>query len=208
MKKILMLAAIAVFSLATVQAQGVSFGAKAGVNFATIGGDETDDIDGRTGFYVGGVVEIPVNDFFSVQPEVVYSAQGAKTKFSETILDETFSGESTVKLDYINIPIIGKFYVVEGLSLEAGPQIGFNINAMDEFEVSGLGMSESGEEDISEFVSGTDFAIAAGASYKLPNGLFFSARYNVGLSDINDDPEFDDISNQNNVIQLGAGFLF
>ena len=207
MKKILMLAAIAVLSLTTAQAQGVSFGAKAGVNFATIGGDETDGIDGRTGFHVGAVVEIPVNDFFSVQPEVVYSAQGAKDSFSETTALGTISGESTIKLDYINIPIIGKFYVVEGLSLEVGPQIGFNINAMDEFEVSGLGMSESGEEDISEFVSGTDFAIAAGAAYKLENGLFFSARYNVGLSDINDDSETD-LSNQNNVIQLGAGFFF
>lgn len=202
-----MLAAIAVLSLTTAQAQGVSFGAKAGVNFASIGGDETEGIDGRTGFYVGALVEIPVNDFFSVQPEVVYSAQGAKSEFSEMIAGETFSGESVIKLDYINIPIIGKFYVVEGLSLEVGPQIGFNINATDDFEVSGLGMTESGEEDISDFVSGTDFAIAAGAAYKLENGLFFSARYNVGLSDINDDAEID-VSNQNNVIQVGAGFIF
>jgi hypothetical protein len=206
MKKFLMLAAIAVFSFTTVQAQGVSFGAKAGVNFASIGGDETSGIDGRTGFHVGALAEIPVNDFFSVQPEIVYSAQGAKDSYTESFDGITVMGESTLKLDYINIPIIGKFYVVEGLSLEVGPQVGFNISAKDEFEVSGLGMTESGEEDIKDFVKGTDFAIAAGAAYKLPIGLFFSARYNVGLSDIND---FEgSLKNQNNVVQVGAGFFF
>jgi hypothetical protein len=206
MKKLLMLAAIAVLSFTTAQAQGISFGAKAGVNFASIGGDDTDGIDGRTGFHVGALVEIPVNDFFSVQPEVVYSAQGAKESFSESIDGVTVSGKSTLKLDYINIPIIGKFYVIEGLSLEVGPQIGFNINAMEEFEISGLGMSESGEEDVSDFVKSTDFSIAAGASYKLPIGLFFTARYNVGLSNVNDAGEGS--KNQNNVVQLGAGFFF
>lgn len=78
MKKIMLLTAIAVFTFATGNAQdGVSFGAKAGVNLASIGGDDVDGLDGRTSLHLGGVVEIPVSDRFSVQGEVLYSAQGA-----------------------------------------------------------------------------------------------------------------------------------
>ena len=45
-------------------------------NFATLGGD-TEDLDGLTSFHVGGVAEISFSEKFSVQPELLYSAQGA-----------------------------------------------------------------------------------------------------------------------------------
>ncbi|RFN58057.1 porin family protein [Marixanthomonas ophiurae] len=206
MKKLLLMAALAVFGLTTTNAQEVRLGAKAGVNFASVGGDETDGVDGRTSFHVGGLVEIPISEVFSVQPELLYSSQGAKT-------EDSFNGEnfeSKTKLDYINIPILAKFYVADGFSIEAGPQIGFLVSANQEFEGGG----ESEEDDVSEFYSGIDLGIGAGASYRLTNGVFFSARYVLGLSNIIDDDEdieledSDDFKRQNNVIQLSVGYSF
>src|SRR5690606_31086389 len=115
MKK-LMIAAIAVigFSAAGLAQQQVKFGPKAGVNLATISGN--DDSEMKIGFHVGAVAEIKFNDKFSLQPEVLYSAQGAKEKGE---------GDGKMNNDYINIPIMAKYYFVEGFSIEAGPQVGF-----------------------------------------------------------------------------------
>jgi len=60
MKKLLLMAALAVFGLTTTNAQEVRFGAKAGANFASLNGDDVDDIDGRTSFHVGGVANIEI----------------------------------------------------------------------------------------------------------------------------------------------------
>ena len=52
MKKLLLTAAVAVFGLTSINAQEITFGAKAGVNFSTIGGDETGDVESKTGFHI------------------------------------------------------------------------------------------------------------------------------------------------------------
>ena len=82
MKK-LCLAVIAVLSLTYSQAQEVQFGAKAGVNFANLTGDDVDNSDMRTSFHLGVVAEIKINEKFSVQPELLYSSKGASSKDSE-----------------------------------------------------------------------------------------------------------------------------
>ena len=115
MKKLFLVAAIAVFGFTSANAQEVNFGAKAGVNMATITGDDVDDTKSKTSFHIGAVAEIAISDKFSVQPELLYSAQGTKA-------DE---GDEELKIDYINLPIIAKYYVAEGFSIEAGHQVGF-----------------------------------------------------------------------------------
>ena len=164
---------------------GIKFGIKAGVNFATLTGD-TEGLESRTSFHVGALVEIPVSEKFSVQPELLYSGQGAKDD----------SSDDELKLDYLNIPIIAKFYVAEGFSLEAGPQIGFLLSAKEEFD----GQSE----DIKDYVKGTDFGINFGLGYKMETGLNFGARYNLGLSEI---PE-DGGDLKNGVFQISIGYMF
>ena len=195
MKKVLIISALALLGLTTVNAQGVIFGAKAGVNFATINSDEFDSFDGRTAFHVGVVSEIPIGEMFSFQPELLYSAQGSDYS------DPGFNG--TVKLDYLNLPLMAKYYVVENLSLEAGPQIAFLLSATDEGESDGF----SYDEDIKDFIKGIDFGINFGVGYKLDSGLNFGARYNLGLSDVNDDYE-EGGTYKNGVFQVYLGFFF
>lgn len=199
MKKLMLMGAFAVFGLSNVNAQDdsasklkVTFGAKAGVNFATVGGDETGGTSSRTAFHVGGVAEIAISEKFSVQPELLYSAQGAVRDFEGVDVD--------VKLDYLNIPIMAKYYVADGFSVEAGPQIGLLLSA----EADGGGETE----DLKDSISGIDFGLGIGAGYKMESGLNFSARYNLGISNINDFEGSDDISNQNNVFQISVGYFF
>lgn len=216
MKKVLLFAAVAVFGLAFVNAQEMKFGAKVGVNFASITGDMTEDLSGLTGFHIGGYVDIPVSEKFSVQPELQFSTQGAEENFE----DEFEKEEGKIKLNYLNIPVMAKFKVAEGFSVQAGPQIGFLLSAKNEYSFTdkvdpGFGNDESGEEDIKDFIKSTDFGINFGLGYEMASGLNFSARYNLGLSNIYDfdndvDPDFGigEIKNQNSVIQLSVGYSF
>jgi len=184
--------------------QEVKFGPKAGVNFSNL--SNIDDSKMLTGFYVGAVAEIKFNDKFSVQPEVVYSAQGAKSKYSENYLGSNFSYDSKAKLDYINIPIMAKYYIVDGFSVELGPQFGFLVKAEDKTEISGAGVSETIKSDMKDYTKSFDFGIGIGVAYDLANGFFANARYNFGLSDIVKDNEVDSV--KNGVIQVGVGYKF
>lgn len=179
----MILAAMAAFGLSNVNAQETAFGVKAGVNFASLTGDN-EGLDGLTSFHLGGVANIGVSEKFSVQPEVLYSMQGASYDGGE------------IKLDYINVPVLAKFMVAEGFSIEAGPQIGFLVSAKED------------GEDLKDFVKGTDFSGVLGVGYKLTSGLNFGARYNVGMSNIIDSDLEDAGELKNGVIQLSVGFMF
>jgi hypothetical protein len=208
MKKLFFITAITIMSITATQAQEVRLGAKAGVNFSNLGGD-VEDADARTGFHLGGLVEIPINERFSVQPEVLYSAQGAEFNESGNFGGVPYNYSVTTKLDYIQIPVMAKVYLVEGLALEAGPQVAFLVS--DKYEYDGdLGpFDDNGEGDLDEDdLSSIDVSLGAGVSYRLPMGLFFGARYNFGLSNVNDAADKDDYKIHNNVIQLSAGFSF
>lgn len=189
MKKLFLIVAVAVFGMSNVNAQEMTFGVKAGVNLANFSGDNSDDFDMKTSFHVGGVVDIGISDKFSVQPELLYSAQGSKMSF------EGF----TVKynLDYINIPVLAKFLIGDGFSVEAGPQVGFLVSAKAK--------SDGESMDLKDELKGTDFSGVVGLGYKMDSGLNFAARYNLGLGNIAESGEGD---LKNNVIQLSVGYMF
>lgn len=179
----------------TAQAQtpDLKLGAKAGLNFANLTNAEADM---KTSFHVGVLAEIFINDKFSVQPELLYSAQGASNK-EEGI-------EYEANLDYINVPIMAKYYLIDGLSVQAGPQIGFLVKAED--KISGGG--ESMTVDSKDAYQSVDFGLNLGAGYELPMGVFFDARYNLGLSKVNKESDSGMKDIKNSVIQVSVGYKF
>ncbi|SHI96763.1 Outer membrane protein beta-barrel domain-containing protein [Mesonia phycicola] len=210
MKKLLLIAAVAFLGISSVKAQEIEFGVKGGLNVATLGGDASDDydLDSRVGFHVGGFVEIPLSEKITFQPELLYSMQGAQLNLVYTDGLNSVSSEAKLKLDYINVPFMFKYEVVDNLAVEVGPQIGFLINAKGEVEasVSGESGSYSDEIDVKDQYSTIDFAANLGVSYEFDMGLFAGARYNFGLIDIEE--ESDDYSEINNVFQLSIGYKF
>lgn len=159
---------------------------KVGINIANL--TDLDDSDPRVGF-VGGVEgEYQATDIFSVSAGVLYSMQGAKDKESGI--------KETVKLDYINIPIMANVYVVKGLAVKLGIQPAFNVNS--EFKVSRGGSSASTDIDAKTF----DFSIPVGVSYEYAN-FQLDARYNWGLT-----KTFDDSDCKNSVFQITLGYKF
>ncbi len=187
-KKITLKICLIIFGFSIVQAQDLKFGAKAGLNLSTLQPELTDS---RTSFHLGGVAEISFKDVFSVQPELLYSAYGAKDQ-------DDNDGDEVYKLDYITLPIMAKYYVIDALSIEAGPQLGFLLSAKVE---------DNGQtEDLKDDTKSTDFGFALGAGYKMENGLHFGLRYYFGsnVNDIGEDPD----EYKNRVFQVSVGYFF
>jgi hypothetical protein len=171
----------------SVTAQTLHYGIKAGYNAANIGGD-VQDTKSLSAFHVGFLFEVELTDKFSIQPEILYSAQGAKYG----------SGRKTT-IDYVNVPILAKYYFIDGLSVEAGPQIGFLTKSEDKWDGETI--------DYKDETKGIDFSIPVGLSYRFPINVFVSARYVFGISNFND---LDDSNYKMNhqVFQASLGYRF
>ena len=196
MKKVF-LSIVAILAFGFTNAQTVKFGVKGGLNVTTITGGEL-SASSKVGFHVGGLAEIKFGEKFAVQPELLYSTKGAKSNY-----DFGFGGgDLENNLSYIDLPVMVKYFVIEGLSIEAGPQVSFLIDANQKFD------GES--EDIKEFMNTVDFGFNIGAGYALPNGLMFQARYNLGLMDISkeEDGAFTNYDEKNNGFQISVGYMF
>lgn len=217
MKKVYVLT-IALFSIAFyAKAQDIKIGAKTGVNLASVTGDDIEDVKSRIGFHLGGMAEIPVSAQFYLQPELLFSSQGYKLDNGNGILN------------YLNLPVIAKYYVTEQLSIEAGPQIGYLLSAkikVDDIDGGGntngpspdtatkssnakssnvAANSTAIEQDIKAFFKSTDLSFGIGLGYKLDSGINLSARYNLGLSNISED---NDESLKNSLFILSVGYFF
>jgi len=198
--------------------QKFSFGAKAGVNFATItklddvfGGD----VSGRTSFHAGALSEYSFSEKFSLQLEVLYSELGAKLEYSYDdygydykVGGGSYFGENSYELAYLSIPLLAQYYIIQYLCLVAGPQVSFLLAANDKWKqtevIGDETFTNSGEEDIKDQMKSVDMGLAFGANYQFAMGLFFSIRYVLGITEI-----FNYYSDpRNNVFQFSAGFKF
>jgi hypothetical protein len=165
-------------------AQGASFGIKGGLNLAketATGSGLSISSDSRTSFHFGVYTTIMFSDKFGLQPELLYSGQGAG------------SGSSADKFSYLAIPIMLKYHVNPIFSLQAGPQLGFLMSAT------------SAGTDVKDQMNSTDFAGAFGLGVDLPMGLNFAARYVPGFSNIlKSTPS--GVTLKNETIQISVGF--
>lgn len=96
----------------------VRFGLKAGLNISNFSNDISSK--SKAGFYGGVFANIPVAKDFSVQPEVLYSGMGAKSKYDSNV---------KVNLDYIAVPVMLQYNALPNLYLEAGPQFSFLVSS-------------------------------------------------------------------------------
>lgn len=185
MKKII-ISALMVLAIKGAFAQTTHFGIKGGVNFANIKDEAAGTTaDNKTGFNVGGLAHIHVSRHFAVQPEIVYSTQGAE-----------YSNGAKLKLNYINVPVLAQYMFADGFRLQTGPQLG--ILTTSHYKA---GNSESDIDNLSN----VDVAWSFGASYVGHSGLGIDARYNLGLTDVSKSNTTD---LKNRVWQVGLFYQF
>jgi hypothetical protein len=177
----------------------VELGIRAGLNLASVHGDDVTinnlSPESRVGFSGGLFAGIRVTPSFLIQPEVLYTQKGARY--------EAAGEEAVIKLDYVEVPVLLKGRFGSGSakpSVFAGPAVAFKVSGKTEFQ---------GEEEDVEDVKGTDFGIVFGAGLDLAvgSGAFtIDARYTLGLTTFSDSPDPDDV--KNGVWTFSVGYAF
>ncbi|OCK52485.1 hypothetical protein BA768_11530 [Chryseobacterium sp. CBo1] len=221
MKKLLLIASVAMMG-AIANAQEFKFGPKAGYSLSMLkaeGEGESYKFDSKSTFYAGAMAEYKFNDRFAVQGEVLYSPLGGKQEesVSYTEMGVTITGtqKSDWKLGTVQIPVSAKYYATENLAFGLGLNVGIVTSAKIEASatLSGSAMGESFSEststteDVKDNINTLNLAPFVGAEYTLENGLFFDARYNLGVSNLIKNPEGNETL-KNSFFQVGVGFKF
>ncbi|QRR02426.1 porin family protein [Dyadobacter sandarakinus] len=180
MKK-LILASFFVLASVSAFSQKFSIGPKAGINLSNYTGGNIDS-DALFGYHIGGMLNYGFGNVFSIQPEVLFSTQGAKV--------QSGSARRDFKISYLTVPVMFKFKTSGGFFVEVGPQAGFRTS------------SNVPDQTINNFAKNLDLAAAGGIGYHSPIGLGAGIRYIAGLSKVGDfsgqniNPDF-----KNSVIQ-------
>ena len=198
MKQIFQVLAIS----ATAMISARSFGVKGGANISTISKERSwDDTNAKLGYFVGVYMHAPVNQIFSIQPEVLYNSVGVKYENGKT--------SHTLGLDYVSAPIMFQFEPIPKLFFEAGPQFSFLVgnsdrNKTDDFVTIKKYRNNSNYNSF-------DLSGALGLGFRI-NNITIGARYLIGFTDIkksgstswsNDDKQL-----RNNALQVGLQYGF
>lgn len=180
MKKTILVSLLMLALSFNAQAQLLRIGVKAGLNYANFSGTKI-QTDAITSYHAGLIAEIKLLDKFAVQPELLYSTQGATYN--------TALGDFTNELGYISIPVLAKIYLSKSFSLELGPQASFLLSEKNDFDATNSNTF--------------DFAVDAGLSFKITKNIFIQGRYVLGLTEVSTNAQ-----SKNSVLQLSAGLMF
>ena len=191
MKKRILMFVLAMTTVVAAHAQGPRLGIRAGVNYAGFGGSDADNLDRIWGGHAGLTANFPVSsdNFFSIQPELLYSMKGA----------ETSADDVKWKINYLDVPVLGRVNAGP-LYFEAGPQVSFRIGG--EVDVNNTTITD----DLDDYKR-TSLGYAAGVGLQAtPLGLSIGVRYNGDISKLYDNTNVGNY--RNDVFMLTLGYLF
>ena len=177
MKKFFVLIAVAIVSMSAM-AQ-VQFGAKVGVDATNFWGKDTPH-GMQLNYQAGLLMEYKFNPHFAIAPEVVFAAQGGKV--TRTV--DLVKSDCTYHTNYINVPVMLKYYVSPAFSIDFGPQVGFNVYS----KMTAKGKAGNAEakwtDDLKDGTKSVDFGLGLGGTYNLTDNAFVQARYTMGLTNV------------------------
>jgi hypothetical protein len=204
----------ALVTVAAAQKAGdMTIGVMAGVNYGKVSSDPEPNgvtLDYKVGFLAGGFLGIAVNDVFSVEPQAFYAQKGAKVSGTGT----SSSGEGSVKIGYIEVPLLGKFWIPSESQVKpfifAGPYVAFKVRCKVDGAAFG-GTSTDCDQTTEINLKSTDFGATGGAGLEFKAGkqvVRVDARYDFGLTNINDTSSSDNtkIKTRSFAGTVGVGF--
>ena len=237
MKKLFIIAAMAVAGMTTANAQEFKVGAKAGFLMSNVSVDSSSFIEEagklstsklntafRPVFHFGAFIEYGFNEKIWVEAGVDYAFQGAKLKSVEATRINVSDGSliasekaniknGWLKTQQFNIPLWVK-YDISGFRPKVGVNLGFLSKAKTNLEIEGTLPEENIINESLTPDKKFDFGLGFGAEYNLPMGLFFDATFNLGLTKLsnkekNDDGTYSEGGKfKNRVFQIGVGYKF
>jgi hypothetical protein len=175
----------------------ISYGVKAGVNFANLSFDgEEGDVpsNGRVGPLAGAFATMPLRGWLSVQPEAIYTVKGASLDIAEI--------ESDFIVDYLEVPLLARISVPRNFYVAVGPSLAFRLRARSRTAFGGSTEELDLKDDVEQF----DLGVVGAAGIEIGRWVF-DGRYTHGLSDTDADTS-DDVKIRNRVFSVSAGIKF
>lgn len=195
MKKTIICLVAAVMTLCATtgaKAQKVGFGVKGGLNLSTWTQDES---KWRVGFHVGGFANIKFNKMFAIQPELMYSMEGNAWKIESPEVAGYYANVNYHTTAHkLIVPVMFQFTPIRELTLEAGPQFGFNLSLKGHMDVD-TNIPEAllpddlrdGDIDYDDDAYNTfELGLALGARFNIAKNMSVGARYVYGLTPLVD----------------------
>jgi hypothetical protein len=148
-------------------------GIKAGANLYTlkVKGQQDVSTSMRTNFHAGIFYNVPLGGIFSLQPELLFSAEGADF--------ESSTAKTETKLNYFSIPVMIQLNTKARFFVETGPALGIMVRGRETVTTS----AAESKLDLKKQIKKTNFQWGGGLGYKMKKvGIY--ARYYFGISDL------------------------
>jgi hypothetical protein len=203
MKKTMIALVCMLIAAGTATAQkAFTFGPKVGIDYTHQWGKNIND-ESALNYQVGVFFEYHLNNKFAIAPEVVFATHARpKMEWVDWFYhDPAIDVTTTYQTNYINIPVMFKYFVTSSLSIDLGPQFGFKVydRYTDKWEEHGKEMKEKhnmGNRSV-------DFGLGLGATYNFTERFFAQTRYTLGLV-----PLYKGSNARNGNAQLSIGIRF
>jgi hypothetical protein len=219
MKKLLLLSFVFCLAAGTALSQ-ISFGPKAGFNLSKYAQnfDDSDferNLKFRLGPSIGGVMDMPLLDFLSFQPSVMFSVKGTAENLKEgrdAHPNHEYEGYNRARVMYIEVPanFAGKMELGPGTAqVFLGPYFAMALAGTQRYDYTETKMDGTkdtykgdekikfrnnvSEEDqnvdgVASYQKGLDFGFNIGVGYQW-NALLFNIGYAMGFVNLQPDYE-------------------
>ncbi|WP_395048618.1 outer membrane beta-barrel protein [Flavobacterium sp.] len=135
--------------------------------------------DTHTDFYLGFYGALKLSKYYTLQPEIDYSAQGSN-------YNTLNNGSANFKVDYLSLEVLNKFTFTDQFNIHFGPTLDFVVSK-----------NFYTEADV-------DMAFVLGAGFNFTPNFGIEARVKKGIIPV----YYSDVEHTNVVFSLGATYTF
>jgi hypothetical protein len=198
MRLLIAIASLLFLPLADTMAQGFSVGLKGGLNFANqkISTVPT-KISSNTGFHGGVAVAVALPGGLGFQVDGLFVSQSNEWDDTNS---STSGAEIRSKLQTLQVPVLLRMNIAF-FNIHLGPQFNFILDGETRIKDGSTGAKTT--QKIKDDLKNGEFGFVVGVGAKLPANLNVTARYIIGLSDINEDPNIGEWKNSMMQVSLG-----
>ena len=207
MRKIVSLVLLLTAMTLSLQAQGVKFGLKGGLNISKMSlNKDVIKSDNQTGFYVGPTVKISLPLSFGLDIAALYDQRSADVETGTSVASgssQTTPATGTEKITQktLSIPVNLRYNIglggSAGIYLAAGPQFGFPVGDK-------VYNTKVGEYRLKD----ANLSINFGAGVYLLKHLEIGFTYNLAAGKSGEFSGWNDVDTHNNAWQIGAAIYF
>ena len=159
------------------------FGIIAGFQISDETGEEIESTATRTGYFAGISFKPNFSQKIGLEMNLVYATMGAE-----------FQSQYNDDLDYLQLPVCLNIKVVEKLSFQIGPQMGYLLSA------------NFNNEDYIDNLNPIDYGLTGGIQYHFHKNFGITGKFYQGLANINVDTDIAEVNNTSYSFGVFYGF--